>query len=228
MNRTIATFDTKTTINRNLLGGVHRIFDAAAQKANKKVGKTQAEKHDNVVRDDGGYKCIHLEPGAFCEALGCVLNSMQIPEGDMYRLSFIDIGCGVGEKVYLASLFGLRTFGLELRRPLINEGRELLESMGHITSRWEQNDRERQCFIQGNALEHDYKEFDILYFYCPLFNFELQTKLEDRIHATAKPGAVVIPALPKGKFALDELKGWTYHRLPEGIYRPRAFYVKDK
>lgn len=185
--------DISTKVNCRLLYAMHNIFDRAAARANKRIGDTPAEKENVVFVNDGSYKCIHLAPMRFVSMLGAVLDHQKIePHKNKRKPKFLDIGCGVGEKIYLASLFGLNTFGLELRKELITDGRKLLKSMS--------DDFYDDHFIPGNALTFDYKDFDILYFYCPLADEALQIKLELRIAKTAKPGAIVIPALSKGCF----------------------------
>jgi len=185
-------------INGSLLLGMHRAFEAGAHRANHRIGKNSMEKESSRC-EDGGYKCIHLRPEEFVSALGSVMAHLQIPIERESSTKFLDIGCGVGEKVYLASLFGLNAMGLELRQPLITEGKALFRTMGVDITPWGEP-IEHNHFIRGNALRFDYKDFDILYFYCPLCDHKLQCKLETRIAMTAKVGAVVIPYLPHGCF----------------------------
>lgn len=193
------------TVNRRLLYAVHSIFEQGAKRANNRIGDTPFEKEERVVRKDGGYKCIHLSPDQFCVMLGEVLQHRGFKDDDSWlsrskRLKFLDVGCGVGEKVYLASLFGLNSFGLELRKELVDEGVELFKSMGHGIIHWSENPV-TDCFIHADALTYDYSNFDILYFYCPLVDHTLQKKLELQIANTAKKGAIVIPASPWGFFS---------------------------
>ena len=195
-------------VNSRLLNAVHSIFDHAANRANNRIGDTPEEKRDRCVRKDGGYKCIHLPADHFCSMIGQTLEHREIAEHDVHKLKFIDIGCGVGEKLYLASLFGMQSFGLELRKELIDEGEQLLKSMGHRCTHWSQTPNVAECFIHADGLTYDYKDFDILYFYCPLVDSNLQIKLEDQIAKTAKIGAIVIPASASGCFG--------YGKLPEG------------
>lgn len=196
-------------VNINLLNSMHNLFEHGARRANNCVGDTYEEKNARVCKD-GGYKCIHLPAMDFCDRLGSMLEAEKIDiDTSPYKHKFLDIGCGVGEKIYLASLFGLyHSYGLELREPLIQEGKQLLESISHNCSRWDYTTSEtwtpygnNNCFIQANALTFDYKDFDILYFYCPLHKSELQCQLEARIAETAKPGAIVMAILPYGVFA---------------------------
>jgi len=231
------TINVRNEINNQLLHALHSVFNQGAHAANFRCGDTEEEKQNvAVIHKDGGYKCIHLSPHTFVEKLGSVIGHREIGPQQFHGLKFLDVGCGVGEKVYLASLFGLTTFGLELREPLIEEGKKLFKSIGHYIER-DQPDGARgqynyplrtNCFIQGNALEYDYKDFDILYFYCPLFNPELQQKLELQIAKTAKKGAIVIPALAKGCFQCyvpkhkDLPDDWQLFQISSGYYFVRG------
>jgi SAM-dependent methyltransferase len=203
------TINVRNDINHRLLYAVHAIFEQGANRANNRIGDTDEEKRDRCVRKDGGYKCIHLGPDQFVSMLGSVLEHQEIPSRNVETLKFLDVGCGVGEKVYLASLFGLQAFGLELREPLIEEGTQLFKQIGHGTTHWSEVPKV-DCFIQGDALKHDYKGFDILYFYCPLVDGNLQAKLETRIAKTAKKGAIVISAGARGCFGYGDkdVAGW--------------------
>ena len=205
-----------TELNIQLLEGVHNIFERSANDANRRIGETKEEKGDRLAKD-GGYKCIHLSPESFVSGLSSVIERQKISSARLRNMKFLDVGCGVGEKVYLASLFGLKAFGLELRQELIDEGTQTLKSMGFGgVSYWQDENQVKtpKCFIQGNALDYNYCKFDILYFYCPLYDHDLQAKLERQIAKTAKKGAIVIPYLPHGCFAYSygpkPLKGWQF------------------
>ena len=199
-------------IKNKLIWNLHQFFEKGAKRANNEIGTNQMEKNSSYVKADGGYKCIHLNPDRFCSIMEGVLKNENIAPTHTHTLKFLDIGCGVGEKIYLASLFNLNTFGLELRPQLIEEGKRLLESIGFECGRWETHfghTHHQNCFIQGDALTYDYKEFDILYFYCPLMDSQLQEELEEQIVKTAKSGAIIIPFLAKGICAVGNIPGWT-------------------
>jgi hypothetical protein len=96
-------------------------------------------------------------------------------------LRFLDIGCGIGTKVHLAGQLGLDAYGLELRRDYCKLADLLVPG--------------RIC--QGDALTHScYGDYDILFFYRPIRHGEMERRLEKRVYADAKEGAVVIGVGP--------------------------------
>jgi SAM-dependent methyltransferase len=187
---------------------VDGVFGKAAMEGNSQEGVTREEKRSqHSVESDGGYKCIHLNINQFIDAFNNLISMRKWTPKQIEKMKFIDVGCGAGQKVFLAQCFGFRAFGLELRKALITEGKKAFDIVGGQTSQYTypngggQWGKEEKTFIQGNALTFEgYADFDIIYFYCPLFKADLQAKLEDRIARTAKTGAIVVPFLSHGVF----------------------------
>ena len=191
---------------------ITELFEAASDKANERIGNSKAEKRDRVVESDGGYKCIHLSIEEFISSVSAMLKKQGIDDEKVNQLTFLDIGCGVGQKVYLAKVFGFQSYGLELREELIKEGKRLFKKLRIITEydtydnigrhdTYDNIGRHDFVFIQGNALTFpDFAKFDVMYFYCPLFDNKLQVAMELHLAKTAKVGAIVIPKLAKGIF----------------------------
>jgi SAM-dependent methyltransferase len=98
--------------------------------------------------------------------------------------TFIDVGCGIGSKVVLASCIGFRAAGIEIDRDYVKAAKDML-AMGWGGGR----------VFQGDALKHDYAEYDVVYFYCPMNDHELERQLEQRILETTKPGALILANL---------------------------------
>lgn len=188
---------------------VSNIFENAARIGNAQEGNTEEEKRSQYgVDSDGGYKCIHLYIISFIAIFNDLISSQQWTPKQIEKIRFIDVGCGVGQKIFLAQCFGFKAYGLELRKALIEEGKKAFGLVGgkpehflNILNNWEC--KSEPAFIQGNALTfEDYSNFDVIYFYCPLFKPELQKKLEDKIARTAKEGSIVVPCLAHGVFEL--------------------------
>lgn len=193
----------------------HQVFNDEATKVNKTIGGS-AYRHDMVTRDKG-YKCIHLDVPRFVETLKEILeNNFQELRSGLSELKFLDVGCGVGQKVFLANrLFNLESYGLELRQPLVKAARKLL---GKTMSWWSPNKEKEltRTIIQGNALTFHYAKFDIIYFYCPIADHDLELKLEKQIAHTAKRGAIVMGFLCHYFLSNNkELKklGWSEHKI---------------
>ncbi len=88
--------------------------------------------------------------------------------------SFVDVGCGIGSKLLIASMFGFQPNGVEI----VPEYARIAQRAGRI--------------IVGDALRQSYEAFDVVYFYRPFYDGKLEEKLEKHIIKTAKPGAVIL------------------------------------
>jgi SAM-dependent methyltransferase len=200
--------DTENKMDRFFATMVRKIFDEESEKANSTIGTTESEKRDRIVRSDGGYKCIHLGVEDFITQVQFVIKTLHLAPN---LLRFVDVGCGVGQKVFLAHCFGFNSFGLELRKELIEAGENLFNrlSVSKHQYQWNKGD----FFIQGNALTYpDYSRFDIIYFYCPLADEKLEVELEKKIAADAHAGAIVLGNLPKffrsSESGKSQVEGW--------------------
>lgn len=105
---------------------------------------------------------------------------------------FVDVGCGIGTKLVLAKQFyKFDLAGIECYPDYVKVARELVPYAK---------------IIEGNALDQDYSAYDVIYFYCPACNKDIQTKLEARIIETAKPGAYVL-----ANMKMSGEKAWSSH-----------------
>lgn len=97
------------------------------------------------------------------------------------RIRFLDIGCGLGSKVLLASsLDGIQSFGLEVNEEYVKFAKNLVDG----------GDKK---IITGNCITFKkYQDFEILHFYTPLSNQTLEVKFENRLYKQIVPGSVVI------------------------------------
>jgi SAM-dependent methyltransferase len=183
------------------------MFEIEAQKANETIGETADQKYQRHVDADSGYKCIHLGINDFIQQLQFVVKELHLTSTQISKIKFLDVGCGVGQKVFLASCFGFDAFGLELRKELIEAGRGLFSKLNadYIFRQYGSCRCDRDFFIQGNALTYTgYNQFDILYFYCPLHKNELEIELEKKLAQDAKPGTIILANLPKYFYHYDE------------------------
>jgi SAM-dependent methyltransferase len=104
-------------------------------------------------------------------------------------VKFIDVGCGIGTKVLAAQKSGrfgydVEAYGIDKEPRYVKAARSLLAvTKGRVVA--------KERIIEGDALKHNYGAYDILYFYRPLSNAELQAKLELRILSTMKKGAII-------------------------------------
>ena len=123
----------------------------------------------------GHYPYIPLNNATFQALLGKAKQHIKIKS--KHRPRFLDIGCGIGTKVLIASEMGFNASGLEYDK---------------VYYQWAKQITLEKC-TKGNALEYTkYGEFDCLYFYCPLADEMGQLALEERIAEQMRPGAVLI------------------------------------
>ena len=105
-------------------------------------------------------------------------------------LKFLDIGCGLGQVVIAANLLRLNAYGLELREEYVITA-QLFVREGKI--------------MLGNALEYKkYKDYDILYAYCPIADTKLMQKLLDKITLQTTKDTLFI-YYPANNAKLDKL-----------------------
>ncbi len=98
------------------------------------------------------------------------------PEGASPR--FLDCGSGLGFILALAKELGFEVAGVEWSAKYADLARRLFP--GTTT-------------VQGDVLEYpSYGEFDVIYYYGPFAEDELQAKFEEKIEADAKVGAVIV------------------------------------
>ena len=125
--------------------------------------------------------------------------------------SFLDVGCGIADKVELAAYAGFVAHGIEFDTYLLRRAKRLFG----ITDCRDSDASAKQA----DALKYtDYSKFDVIYFYRPIAEIELQRKLERRIYRQAKLGAYLIPAFccnkpPLTDYDLIE----TYPHLTHGV-----------
>lgn len=113
-----------------------------------------------------------FQPASF---IGIMWDCMAEIDGDY----FLDVGCGPGTKMEIArELFGMRPYGIELDGDMASLAR-------HVGPVW-----------QGDALKmfavvDAYAAADIIWLYRPFRAPEQERRLEERIIAHMKPGAIL-------------------------------------
>lgn len=137
---------------------------------------------DQAARDDGYFTDIPLPSSVFladCHAAyrTCLAQDRTAP------VRFLDVGCGGGVKVLMASQFFARAHGLEVDPGFYAAADGLLARVG----------RGRCDAIKGNALSFGgYRDYDVIYFYQPIRDPDLLMQLEQRITGEAWAGTVLV------------------------------------
>ncbi len=103
-------------------------------------------------------------------------------------LKFLDIGCGFGNVLLFAEQFGFNVYGLEKDEASLKIAREFFE--------------EYQLIKEDLRTYKGYKEFDIVYYFCPLTEGEREFEryLEDEI----TPGTILIANYKRSKEIFED------------------------
>lgn len=110
-----------------------------------------------------GYPYIRFGNAAFETALVACLEVMRQPSR---TVRFLEVGCGLGTKCEIARLHGMQASGLDLNPEYVALADRIYFNC---------------TFLHANALEFDYREFDLVYYHVPFFEDSLLFDLERQI-----------------------------------------------
>jgi len=115
------------------------------------------------------------------------------------RFSFIDVGCGIGTKVQLAShLFD--AYGLELNKKYERMAKKIVKKRKfHNYGRHDDLNESKKIYREDALNFNAYHEYDVIYFFRPMNRDKLQKELENKVYSGAKPGAIIIPIFKIGE-----------------------------
>jgi SAM-dependent methyltransferase len=141
---------------------------------------------------DGAFKCLHSPVGEFLDELFIAKKHSSTA----YSHKFLDVGCGVGQKVFLAKINGCEAFGIDLRQEFVVESRRL-DLLYNEAAHWRlggiEREQDKNKFTQADAITYDkYDTYGIIYFYQPISDPDKLKAMETQIAKTAKIGSVVI------------------------------------
>lgn len=114
------------------------------------------------------------------------------------KRTFVDVGCGIADKVVLAAKVGYEAHGIEVDPYLLGRVkdkymfRECREPRCSRELPGIASSQDTLTLYPLDALTFDYSGFDVIYFYRPFKDATLERELEQRIWRQAKPGAYVI------------------------------------
>ncbi len=138
---------------------------------------------NKVREDDGHYHYIALGNGAF-------VDNFLRPIHKIYghRKSFIDVGCGIGDKILLAWLSGLfdECYGIEYSKLTYEIAYKIFGKL-----------RLYDGVIYGNAFGYNFEPYDTIYSYCPISDGETMHRLYVHIFGQIKRGAIMKEMLPE-------------------------------
>lgn len=134
------------------------------------------------ARDHGCFADIPLNIKPF-EQLVRVAYRLLLTQGKAHTAKFLDVGCGGGTKVLVASAHFAECHGLDFEEDYVAAGQRMLQLTDSDTCQ----------IFQADGLTFDqYDKYDVIYFYRPLRDDGLLAKMEDQIFSNAKPGTVIL------------------------------------
>lgn len=157
-------------ISRNYFEYLWKFLNRKVYISTKEIqDKSKEEKKKNGVHDEQ-YPYIPLRGSRFAEVLRFVKEEYG------HRKSFIDVGCGIGDKTLLAAISGLfdDCYGIEYDKCTYNIA---IDKTDHVMSEIDQRGDTFKPFVHGDAFKHTYEKYDTVYMYCPIYNREKMEEL---------------------------------------------------
>jgi len=107
-----------------------------------------------------------------------ILSKLLKPEKNLK--TFVDAGCGIGWVVSLASKYRFDTYGIELGK----ENYEISRQVNYYSN-----------IYNEDILTHDFSKYDVVYYYCPFKDWELEVKFERKVENELKKGSYIFANL---------------------------------
>ena len=136
----------------------------------------------------------------FLDALKIALKNIPLlPNTTNEMIQFVDVGSGVGNVLdwFKAYMYTQKKYEHRYHSPKGIEYNSELVKLSSLLYTTE----------LGDALKYkDYKQFNIIHYYCPIANSTLQKKLEEKIEKEIKPGSLIIARLKQSEKAIKNKK----------------------
>jgi 2-polyprenyl-3-methyl-5-hydroxy-6-metoxy-1,4-benzoquinol methylase len=157
----------------------------------------EASQIGDAIKGDN-YAFVPFPCGAFVDL---IIEAFTVLGSDTSK-KFLDIGCGIGTKVILAtSLFD--SYGIEYDEVYCEKAKSLgLNRVGLVDA----------------MLFDKYDQFDLLYYYRPIHDSAKYREFESKVHAEMRPGALVAPM--HTEYDWDSCED--IERLSKFLYRKRS------
>ena len=161
-------------------------------------------------RSGPSYPFIPLSTLHFVDLLATANKYFAENSLSLRHKTFVDVGCGPGTKLVLATADGFRATGIENDDKMIRRAKKLFSiplqgSDGPLC--WKRGGGKYiPRIIRGDILKQDYSVYDVIYFYCPFKCIKQQRRLDERIQDQMKIGAVLIPIMHGGGIDKKRLK----------------------
>jgi len=180
------------------------------QAVNNKNGILQGKNRDHYSSIPNNY-----------EKLSITLRKLFLQIHDKKKMilpKFLDVGCGFGTTLMLAEAIGYDGYGIEYNQKNKPFASTRLIWYGDAFDYENENE------------ERSYSQFDVIYYYRPISDYDLQLKLESLIEDKMSPGAFLIASYKQDhtietnpNFKIIKKEAWTYGLtyITQKIIRPR-------
>lgn len=146
---------------------------------------------------DSSYSYIPLDLSEFFDTMydleSALSNDADYADSDLKhrRVDFIEAGCGPGRNLCIlkaTNRFELRKIhGIDLSEPMIEQGRSIFGLGDNI---W-----------PADCLTFDFSAYDVIYFYRPIADIDLEKQFEDYLVSNMRAGAYILGC---GNLSLSE------------------------
>jgi len=181
------------------LDALCRTLNTIGSHASKQANNSRTRRQSDIH-----YEYIPSPHNGFTHLLLTIYDRLQ-----QYRLcdtlKFVDAGCGVGDKVLIAHHLGFAASGIEFDPKLVTTAKDVygMKDFSNPKERKFRQLKDVPWIIQGDIRRHDFSDYDVIYFYCPMYSTIAEGTFEKRIWREAKLGAVVM--------------AWYKHTIPEPL-----------
>lgn len=110
-----------------------------------------------------GYPYVRSGHAPFEEGL---VQCLELLDRPAEKVRFLEVGCGIGTKCGIAHFYGVQVAGFDLHEGYLTVAREIFPEL---------------AFEHANALQFDYREYDLIFYHVPLADDDLMVELEDRV-----------------------------------------------
>jgi SAM-dependent methyltransferase len=156
--------------------------DAVDQLFRRLGGVLNPHSQSEEARDLGCYEDIGYPMTSFVEHLHAAYRVL-LAMGRTGGLSFLDVGCGGGLKVFAAQRFFDQCLGLEFDRNFAKRARKLLRESAQGGGK----------IIRADAISYrKYSEYDVVFMFRPMSNVEQLSRLEHQVIDNIGPRTLIV------------------------------------
>ena len=137
--------------------------------------RVDSERKSTIENVMGAYTYIPADRTRFIQYVSKIIKKSQLSD-----MKFIDVGCGIGDKVMLAQFLGFDAYGIEINSHTLGLAQYFLHKVVPYTH-----------LILGNAFDIDYSQYSFIYMYVPIYDVKKMAELYRLIKKRAKGKTVI-------------------------------------